>query len=538
MYDDCNTHYTQTPVMELDNDDEEPGMTNLTTTHPQSTRAQGPAAPPTRPEGKLGPIAIIFMALAGSAPLAAMVAVWPLIVGASGSTVNPLLWFLAAVILLIFAIGFTRMTKYVRNAGAFYSYVQGGLGKVIGLGAAILAIGVYLFDVVAVAAFAGIATSEMIVYFDGPSSPWWVWALGLVLVIAVLGYLNIDISAKVLGVMLVLEVLIVLVINVAILAQGGQAGINFAPLNPAEIGMGTPSLGIMFAFFAFIGFEATAVFRDEARDPDRTIPRATFGAVIGIGLFYSFSAWVMQLGVGTDRVLQVAEDNPTRMVLDLATTYVAPIMQDIMQVLLMTSIMAAALLLHNMLTRYVYTLGRQRVLPATLGRIHEKHLAPSRASIVVTVAVAVLFFIAIVLRLDPVDQVYTWFSGLATLGIVTLMTLTSMAVLVFFIRRHRSRLPVSKWTMIVAPAIASAALFTLLTMILMNFDLIVGHMVTAVVLVSALLTFFVAGIVLALVIRAKQQEKYSQLDADIVTVSRSEVQPDHPEVQPGHPEDI
>jgi len=464
----------------------------------------------------LGPLAIIFMALAGSAPLAAMVAVWPLIVDGSGSTVNPLLWFLAAVILFVFAIGFTRMTKYVRNAGAFYSYVQGGLGKTPGLGVAILAIGVYLFDVLAVSAYAGIATSEMITYFQGPHTPWWLWTLLLVAVVAVLGYLNVDLSAKVLGVLLVCEVVVVIVVDLAILSQGGEAGIDLAPLNPAELGMGAPALGIMFAFFAFIGFEATAVFRDEARDPDRTIPRATFGAVIGIGVFYSFSAWMMQLGVGTDNVLEVAAENPTRMVLDLATTYVAPIMQDIMQVLLMTSIMAATLLLHNMLTRYVHTLGRQRVMPASLGVLHPRHQAPSRASLVVTAAVVVLIVIALLLQLDPVGQVYTWFSGLATLGIVTLLTLTSVSVLVFFIRRLRSGASVAKLSMILAPVIASLGLGTLTVMILMNFDLIVGDVATAVVLVAALLLFFAVGIVIAVVIRAKQPGKYEQLDAEIV----------------------
>ncbi|GAA3367115.1 hypothetical protein GCM10020367_68800 [Streptomyces sannanensis] len=38
---------------------------------------------------------------------------------------------------------------------------------------------------------------------------------------------------------------------------------------------------------AFIGFEGTAIYSEEAREPKRTIPRATYLAVAFLALFYS-----------------------------------------------------------------------------------------------------------------------------------------------------------------------------------------------------------------------------------------------------------
>ena len=84
-----------------------------------------------------------------------------------------------------------------------------------------------------------------------------------------------------LGVVLVLEVVAVVAIDLGVLFSGRElVGRTFSP---AEAMSGAPGLGLLFAFLGFFGFEATAVFRNEARDPDRTVPRATYVAVLGVG---------------------------------------------------------------------------------------------------------------------------------------------------------------------------------------------------------------------------------------------------------------
>ena len=40
--------------------------------------------------------------------------------------------------------------------------------------------------------------------------------------------------------------------------------------------------------------------------------------------------------------------------------------------------------------------------------------------------------LAVVFRLDPAAQFYTWFAGATTVGIVVLLIATSVAVLVYF----------------------------------------------------------------------------------------------------------
>ena len=111
------------------------------------------------------------------------------------------------------------------------------------------------------------------------------WALVAFAVVTLLGHRNIDLSRNVLGVLLLGEVAIVLVLDAVVIFPGGHEGLSTGIVTPSEIVSGAPGLALLFALLSFIGFEATAVFRDEARDPLRTIPRATYLALILIGVF-------------------------------------------------------------------------------------------------------------------------------------------------------------------------------------------------------------------------------------------------------------
>jgi len=72
-----------------------------------------------------------------------------------------------------------------------------------------------------------------------------------------------------------------------VFASGGAAGISADFLDPTIVVHGSPGIAVLFAVMGFLGFESTAVFRDEAKDPGRTVPRATYIAALLIGGFYT-----------------------------------------------------------------------------------------------------------------------------------------------------------------------------------------------------------------------------------------------------------
>jgi amino acid transporter len=446
--------------------------------------------------GRLGPGAIVFMVVAAAAPLTVIAGTVPIGIAAGNGAAFPASYLVCTVVLLFFAVGFTAMAKHVTGAGAFYTYITQGLGRHTGLGAAFLALLSYTAVQGGVYGYLGAAMNDLVTTHGGPEIPWYVWAVAVMAVVAVLGYRHIELSGKVLGVLLLCEVGIVLVIDAAVIVRGGgESGFSTAALSPSQFFTGAPGIALIFALAGYIGFEATAVFRDEARDPARTIPRATYIALILIGGFYALSSWVMVSAWGDEGAVALATENPEGMITETASKYVGTVAGDLVQILLISSLFAALLAFHNVLSRYIFSLGNGSALPASCGRAHAKHSSPYIASVVQTVSALVLVVASALAALDPVTEVFAWFVGLSSVGIIALMTLTSVAVLVYFRRSGVDRRP---WNTLVAPALGLIGLAILLAMTIAKLPLLVGGSDTLAAVIGVLLVgVFLGGVAVA-----------------------------------------
>ncbi|HET6393931.1 MAG TPA: APC family permease [Blastococcus sp.] len=431
------------------------------------------------------------MVVAAAAPLSIIAGVVPIGVLVGNGPGFPAMYVVAAVVLFFFAVGFTAMTRHVPNAGAFYSYIGTALGRGAGLGAALVALLSYIALQVGVYGYIGFQTGNLVDRYGGPELPWWLWAAVLLAVTGVLGYRRIELSSTVLAVLLMAEVAVVVVLDAAVVAQGGGAeGLSSALVTPDDILSGAPGIGLMFAISGFIGFEATAIFRDEARDPDRTVPRATFAALLLIAVLYTVSSWAFVSAWGDSQVVEATAADPGGIVVTTAENYVGTLFADVMQVLFVTSLFAAILAFHNVLSRYMFSLANTGVLPVALGRSHERQASPYVASLVTTAIGAVLISVFAVAGLDPVLEIFTWLPGLATVGVVLLMLLTCIAVLVFF-RRH----PVDPrpWPTLVAPALGLLGLAGVLVLLVDNLPLLMGGSTVLGVGAGVLLALALAG---------------------------------------------
>lgn len=450
---------------------------------------------PHRLAGRLGPAAIVFMVVAAAAPLTVVAGTFPIGIAAGNGAAYPASYVVCTAILILFAVGFTAMARHVPGAGAFYTYVGHGLGRHLGLGAAFLALLSYTAVQGGVYGYVGAAINELVTSHGGPSVPWYVYGLAMMAVVATLGYRHIELSGKVLGVLLICEVGIVMVINLAVIGHGGDGGFSTAAFDPGEFFTGAPGIALIFALAGYIGFEATAVFRDEARDPARTIPRATYLALLLIGGFYTLSSWALVSAWGDEGAVAMAADNPAGMLTETAIRYVGTIAGDLVQIFLITSLFAALLSFHNVLARYVFSLGNTAALPSSCGRSHVRHASPHVASAVQTVSALVLVVASALAGLDPVTQVFAWFVGISSVGIIALMTLTSVAVVVYF---RRSRVDTRTWHTLIAPGLGLAGLAVLLVMTAMNLPLLVGGSSTTAAVIGVLLVgTFAGGAVLA-----------------------------------------
>lgn len=435
--------------------------------------------------GHLNTSSIVFMVIAAAAPLTVIGGNAPIAIASGNGAGAPVGFLIASIVMLLFSIGFMAMTPHVKEAGAFFSYVSLGLGKRLGTGTAYMALVAYTAIQAGIYGYMGWAVGDYVKNIGGPDIHWGIYSLITLAIVAFLGYRHIELSSKVLGVALVLEIAVVLIMNFFIVGMGGNDGISvvsFAPGTAFSSGLG---IAILFALTGFIGFEATAVFRDEAKNPEKTIPRATYLSVIIIGVFYTFSVWALVVANGADSVATIAQrtlDGDANLLLDTAEAFGGGLVRDVMQVLLLTSIFACVLSFHNVLARYQFNLGCRGTLPKNLTHVHPKHHSPSIASIVQTITATVILMLCIGLKLDPLTQVFGYMAGIATVGMVGMMLLTTLASLYFF-QGNRKLAQGKTWQTRIAPMLAAVMLVGCLWLVLANFTMITGGSIQ----VSALL---------------------------------------------------
>jgi amino acid transporter len=415
----------------------------------------------------LGVPGIVFLVLAAVAPLTVTMVVTPLGIAFGNGAGMAGAFVLALIALLLFAVGYAKMSQHVVNAGAFYAYVTRAVGPRAGVATAYLAVLGYNTFLVGATATSGFFFNIVFNDVFGIDVSWQVWSVVTLVGILFLGRRGIDVSAKILGVALMLEVTIVLIMDISILVQEGW---HLSAFKPSEVFGSGLGIGLLFAGTAFLGFEATALFAEEARNPLRTIPRATYTALALMGVFHVVTALSIISAVGVAQVQGTAAKDPAGLVFGIGQQYLGSFLFDVMQVLLLVSLSAAYLALHNAATRYLFALGRARLLPSVLGRTHPRHGSPHVASATQIAYNTIFWLVFVIAGADPILTITPSMTGFGTLAIVALQAAAAWSVVVFFRRRKDPDI----WGTAIAPALGGAGLLTVFILACVHFGVLAG----------------------------------------------------------------
>jgi amino acid transporter len=423
-------------------------------------------------KNSLGLIAVTFMVISAAAPLTGVAGAMPLAFLLGNGTGVPATFILMTLIMLAFSAGYVAMSRHVKNAGAFYAYAARGLGGKTAGAVAIVAVVAYNAMQFGLIGLLGGVSSGVFAEF-GIVLPWYIWSLIAIALVGLLGYRQVDLSAKVLIFVVLLEYLIVLIVDFAILGSGGANGLALDILDDSAFFSGSLTAAVLFCLGSFIGFEATTIYAEEARDPDKTIPRATYLSVLMIGVFFVFTTWLLIVGAGADKLLPTlgALEDPTAFFFNLAGEYVGGPVPSIAGVLMVSSLFAALSAFHNYIARYSYVAGREGLLPSIFGRTHDTHQSPHVGSMVQTAGAVIIVVIFAGLGLDPVLHMFAWISQVGTLGVLGMMTITSVAVIAFFHKQGDNSSPISTQ---VLPAVSGLVMAGLFIHIFLNFGDLTG----------------------------------------------------------------
>ena len=460
-------------------------------------------------KNSLGLIAVTFMVISAAAPLTGVAGAMPLAFLLGNGAGIPATFVLMTVIMLAFSAGYVAMSRHVTNAGAFYAYAARGLGGQAAGAVAMTALVAYNAMQFGLIGLLGGVASGVFAGF-GITLPWYVWSLIAIALVGILGYRQVDLSAKVMVVLVGLEYLIVLLVDFAIIGKGGANGLSLNIFDTVAFNSGSLTAAVLFCLGSFIGFEATTIYAEEARDPDKTIPRATYLSVLMIGIFFVFTTWLMIVGVGVDKLVPTlgALADPTSFFFDLTGQYVGGPFPAIAGLLLVSSLFAALSAFHNYIARYSYVAGREGLLPEAFGRTHDDHQSPHIGSVVQTVMAIVVLAIFAALQLDPVLNMFTWISQIGTLGVLGMMAVTSLSVIAFF-RKNGGGSPL---TTLILPAASGLIMAVLFVYIYVNYgDLTATAGALGIVLPALIPAAAIIGFLMASRLKSRDPATYARM---------------------------
>ncbi|MGV9530866.1 APC family permease [Streptomyces cellulosae] len=467
---------------------------------------------------RLGTGGLLLSVLAATAPLMVVAGVMPTTFAVMGIVGQPLLFVVLGAVLVLFSLGYAEMSRHVHNAGAFYAYISRGLGGTAGAGAALVALVAYNSLQVGIYGIFGFEVSGLFATYADLEVAWWIPALVAALAVGALGWLKIDVNAKVLGVLLVVEVLLVVVFDIAAVADPGKEGLSLHAFNPDTLtgaGVGT---ALCFCIAAFLGFEQAPVYAEETSKPHVLVPRVMFLAVTGVAVFFAISSWALTVATGPAAIVPTSQEQSAGLLFFLTEDRLGATFTDVLHVLFVTGMFAAMLSFHNVVARYAFAMGREGLLPAAFGRTTGSSGAPGTGSLLQT-GIAVVLVLTFALTDDkpagdptaPVLHLFTWGGNIGALGVIVLMAIASLSVVVFFVRRGAAS--AQAWRLVTS-AVAGIALVVIAGYTVKDFDVLVGTGPDSAlrwILPGVIGLALVIGLVQGAVLRARAPEKHARI---------------------------
>jgi amino acid transporter len=397
-----------------------------------------PAAPPARQQrlqkGILSLPNCIALSAAVMAPVIAVILNAPAAAPNGGGALA--LAFIVAFIAIAFvANSVIQFSRRLPSSGSFYTFVSHGLGSGAGFFTGWLYFAAFIMFAI------GLFTANGAFFHDYLQSEWstnvpW-WVLSLILMALVFGFSirSIKTSVRVDLALLGFEIFVFMVLGIiAIVRGGGGNSFHYFSTSAAPHGVKGVGLAAVFGILSFVGFESASTLGEETRDAKRNIPRAVFGAMTIIGLFYVFMMYALSAGYHLNDPVQMkaflADPTPFP---TLAHRY-AHWMTQIIDIAAILGLFSCFLAVQNATVRVLFAMGRDRVLPPVLGTVHRTWHSPAAAIYTLT-AFSVAAGIGLSAWLgSSLTDVYGWTGSIGTVAVILVYMMANLAAIRYFAR--------------------------------------------------------------------------------------------------------
>jgi len=385
-------------------------------------------------KGQLSLRNCVALSAAVMAPVIAVILNAPAAAGNGGAAL-PLAFLVAFIAIAFVAVSVIEFSRRLPTSGSFYTFVSHGLGGGAGFFTGWLYFAAFIMFAIGLFTANGAFFHDYLQSEWSANVPWWVLSLILMALVFALSIRSIKASVRVDLALLGFEMAVFLLLAVIAIvrAHGGNSFHYFSPsASPHHVkGVG---LAAVFGILSFIGFESASVLGEETRDAKRNIPKAVFGAMAIIGAFYVFMMYSLAAGYHLNDPAQMkaflgdSTPFPT-----IAHRYAHWLVQ-VIDIAAILGLFSCFLAVQNATVRVLFAMGRDRVLPPAMGKVHRSWHSPYAAIYTLTA-----FSVGAGLGLSAwlgsgLTDVYGWTGSLGTVAVILVYMLSCLASIRYFAR--------------------------------------------------------------------------------------------------------
>lgn len=338
---------------------------------------------------------------------------------------------LAGVAAGLAAVCYAELASAVPVSGSSYSYAYTTLGEVVAMGVAACLLLEYGVATAAVSVnWSGYLNKLLsnVVGFQLPhalsAAPWdaqpgyvnlpAVMLIGMCALLLIRGASE---SAKVNAIMVMIKLGVLVVFGIlAFTAFDVHHLDDFAPFGVAGVGTAAGTI-----FFSYIGLDAVSTAGDEVTNPQKTMPRALIAALLTVTGVYVFVA-LAALGTQPWQDFGGQQEAGLATILDHVTH--GSWASTILAAGAVISIFSVTLVTMYGITRILFAMGRDGLLPPRFARVNPRTMTPVHNTVIVAVAAATLA------AFIPLQNL----ADMVSIGTLTAFVVVSVGVIVLRVR--------------------------------------------------------------------------------------------------------
>jgi len=310
-------------------------------------------------------------------------------VASASNGMVPTVYLVGLIAMLFTALSYAKFSKRFPVAGSVYSYVQRGINPHVGFIAGWLILIDYILVPCLCYSFAGVWLESLV-----PAIPSHAWFIFLVIFNTIINYIGIDWTAKTNWLFFILECILLvvfLVLAIVFISKGGGfGGLSIKPFfQPEYFNMSFIAAATSIAVLSFLGFDGISTLAEETIEPQKNIAKATLLALLIAGLIFMVECYVAALVVPDISTL-----TPDTAFLEIAVIVGGQSLKIFMTlVLIIASGLANSCVALAAISRILFSMSRDRLMPPLLSKIHNRFQTPYIAVITVSIISLIVGFL-------------------------------------------------------------------------------------------------------------------------------------------------